>query len=162
MIVILRLEVNEAERNLLSRRTHPKALKRLATGAEMKTLLADLWASNIKGQDEVIAKNESYRPFDESQEMRFSTPAVAMMEHIAAKDEIGTPVVVSKTPLMGFRKMVHHVNCAMFSIANARRMARNDQSPSEYQLDELSKDIEALRENLAIEHDARDDLEDDN
>jgi hypothetical protein len=78
------------------------------------------------------------------------------------QDDVITPTPTSvPAPLKGFRKMVHHVNCAMFSMSNARRMARNDQSPSEYHMSECVKDIEALREMLAIEHDARDDLESD-
>lgn len=159
MIVCLRLEVSDEERSVLSLRTHPKALKRLATGAEMKALIAEQWANNIKPQDDVIAPAERYRPFDDKQEMRHYTPITNDMIDDVVKtpvkhaDEIGVPVVVSKTPLMGFRKLLHHVNCAMFSIANARRMAAEHCPDGTAQLDDLAEDIETIQRDLSVSHD---------
>ena len=137
MIVCLRLEVTDEERSVLSLRSHPKALKRLATGAEMKALIAEQWANNLS-QDDVIAE---------------TTESVPAIEEQIMPGNVDAPVVATVKPIKGIRKLVHHVNCAMFSLSHARRMAATYSTDSEYQLNKLVKDVEMLRDDLAAEHD---------
>ncbi|MHC4302835.1 MAG: hypothetical protein ACYS7Y_36725, partial [Planctomycetota bacterium] len=104
MIVNVRLDVNDEQRRALSLLLHPKAPKRLATRQEFVDHCVGHITLLTKGQDDVITPTPTSVPAIEDQ-----MPEV--------------PVVTSEKPLTGFRKMVHHVNCAMFSMANARRMA---------------------------------------
>ena len=113
MIVIHRMEVTDAERSALSLRLHPKALKRLATGTEIKQYQSEGWSKiTAPEQSEELDKVEIADL--ESGEHDYFAPTPSN-----AQDQ-------ERPQGKGLKSALASINNAMFSLANARRQLDNE------------------------------------
>lgn len=146
MIVIHRMEVTDAERSALSLRLHPKALKRLATGNEIKQYQCEGW-SKITAPDQSESLQISNNPV--------GSPKPFPIVPFGEEDAPEKPTVDnSNAPKTGLRPALASINNAMFSLANARRQL--DQETWAYVLKkaaDIVDDVEALRDTVVELHD---------
>jgi len=180
MKVIVHLDIIDEQRSELSLLLHPKSPNRLATRQEF----TDVCVQAIADIGKPVMKAERYVPFDEDQEMYFGKSVTLSPERKAEEAgkarimaglledmpiTVGPQVTLTDAPkelpaitvpveageeLYGLRQLIHHVNCAMFSIAHALRMAKEFAHPDSHAtITRLDDDLQGLRQNLAAEHD---------
>ena len=139
MIVNVRLDITDEERSALSLLLHPKSPKRLATRQEFVDYCAAHVADLTRPQDDFVAPCA-----DDQLPQEFFN---------GEEKEVAVAVVEDKGGMFGLRKLIHHVNCAMFSLSNAKRMAYTYSPLSLDPLTALTETIEGLRLDLGAEHD---------
>ena len=167
MIVIHRMEVTDEQRSALSLRLHPKALKRLATGKEIKQYQSEGWAkitapeqsdglqiSNKPAESVESELREEYQALSAAGLVKHN-PVPPFDDHLATTDEPPTMQQahsrLTGAPEDPVKAALFHINNAMFAVTNAMRRNLNSDNPGPKWLDAADTALMDCRELLITE-----------